>query len=678
MIFPDQPGRTASIAEWAIWNAAIGRLTGAYKVFPCWPGEKHPLRKGWQADASWDRLTVETIWANSPKANIGLALQPGFLAIDGDLYKPGKEAALDAFEAKHGALPDTLEFRSARGGVHLIYRTARTFGNSRGTLPDFGDIRGHGGLIIGPGSYFEGLRYGVEGLAQPAALPASIDGCLIEKKHLSPEERRELPQFVSLDDPRNIARFVAWLQSEARFAVEGQGGNNVLAATGAAGSSYALSWDTTLECMADHWNPRCEPPWDDADLEKHGGSGYRSASSAFGNMADRDPKLMFPTVTAPKQPYAGWGSQAVSIAELRARGPAPERQWALGSEGDGWMPLGDLTLLYGPGGAGKTTLVGQMALSFDAGTPLFGNIPARKMKVLYVGCEDDMSELHRRFELQSKGTGGENVSLVSLIGHDTALHPPFAFGTIREDTPDTPFYQFLEHHLSAMGDGDKVLFLDNLGQMYFGDDTNKAQVSTFMNRYVRRLLLAHGATCVILAHPSSSQIQSGEGGAGSPAWSANVRSHLFFDWQRDGKNGESGRPAGDIRVLSRKKANYSRVHKPGEGVFLARGADWRFSVVEKPPTPETPKAKKVREGAPQPEDVNSLFISRKCLQAMMENFPGRVWPSDISLARDLAATMGAQGHTVSDRTLERHLKTHRASGFPHYHVDGGWTCKVKV
>lgn len=83
------------------------------------------------------------------------------------------------------------------------------------------------------------------------------------------------------------------------MSIEGRGGNNVLAATGAMSSSYALSWDVTLECLTEHWNGRCEPPWDDVDLERHGGSGYRSASSSFGNMASRDPKLMFPAaVTA--------------------------------------------------------------------------------------------------------------------------------------------------------------------------------------------------------------------------------------------------------------------------------------------------------------------------------------------------------------------------------------------
>lgn len=670
MTFPDQPSRSASILEWALWCADVGRITGAFRVFPCWAGEKLPLRKGWQQAATNDRVAIEAMWTNDPRCNIGLAIQPGFLVIDADLYKPGKEAALDAYEAKNGELPRTLEFCSARKGVHLIYRTDRDLGNSTGTLPDFGDVRGAGGLIVGPGSWFEGLRYGVDHLAAPTLLPTHVAGNLVERKHRAPDERRELPEFVSLDDPQNIERYVTWLKTEARPSIEGQGGNNTLAATGAAGSSYALSWDVTLGCMLEHWNPRCQPPWDDADLERHGGSGYRSASSPFGNMAQRDPRLMFPVVPAAgDQPYTGWGAEVVNLGDLLARGPAPPRQWALGDDADGWMPLNDLTLLYGPGGAGKTTLVGQMARCFADGVPLFGNIPLRQMQVLYVGCEDDMDELHRRFMAQGSVESGHNVSLVSLIGIDTALHPPFKFGVIPEETPDTPFYQFLDHHLAAMGDGDKMLFLDNLGQIYFGDYQDRGQIAIFQNRYVRRLLLKRRATGCILAHPSTSQVQSGDGGAGSPAWSANVRSHLFFDWVRDGKNGEAGRPIGETRVFSRKKANYSRVHQPGEGVFLKRDANWTFSLAEKPKPPETPKAKRQREAAT--DDVDTYFVSRKALTEMMEGIKGRLW-TDRALAKDLSSFMGKQGHTLSQRTLERHLQKHRESGFPHYHVGIGW------
>jgi hypothetical protein len=452
MNLPEQPAADAPIAEWAGWCADLGRITGAFKVFPCRPGEKMPLHTGWQQSATDDRKTIEAAWLNHPKANIGLAIQPGFVAIDGDLYKEGKEAALVAYEAKHGELPRTLEFRSARGGVHLIYSTDRILSNSRGTLPDFGDVRGQGGLIVGPGSYFEGLRYGVDNLAVPAALPSHVASCLVARRSTA-EDRRELPQFVELDDPQNIERFTAWLKTEARPSVEGQGGNSTLTATGAMGSSYALSWDVTLQAMLEHWNPRCEPLWDDDVLEKHGGSGYRSANSQFGNMASRNASLMFEAqargeVIPLEAKYGNLKQYFESVLssarkrELRgklfsavARDPAPK--WII----QGWRPQGGVASPFGDSGSGKTYIAIHRALCVATGTPYarredfagFWVGPARPV-VIFAG--EDPEGVKQRINAAIQG-GGFDRALAenNLIFVDTvyAINRPDGLAAMAEE-----------------------------------------------------------------------------------------------------------------------------------------------------------------------------------------------------------------------------------------------------
>ena len=153
-----------------------------------------------------------------------------------------------------------------------------------------------------------------------------------------------------------------------------------------------------------------------------------------------------------------------------------------------------------------------------------------------------------------------------------------------------------------------------------------------------------------------------------------MRSHLFLDWLRDGKNGESGRPAGDIRVFSRKKANYSKVHKPGDGVFLARQDDWTFTIVPKPPTPETPRAKAKRER--DVEESNKMFVVRAALLKMMEAHVGRKWASDAVLSKDLAAAM--DNVMTADNLRTQYLRKIKIAGFPHHHDEQGWICISKT
>lgn len=179
--FPPPPDADASKLDCALWNAKIGNATGAFKIHPAHPGEKRPNGSDWVNRATNDPDKIRRQWKREPQANICLVIQPGFVAIDGDIYKPGNADALATFEAEHGKLPTTLTFRSARGGFHSIYKTTKTLGNGKGTLPDFGDVRGYGGQIIGPGSKFDGKPYTVWKLKHPVALPKKFEAMLSEK-----------------------------------------------------------------------------------------------------------------------------------------------------------------------------------------------------------------------------------------------------------------------------------------------------------------------------------------------------------------------------------------------------------------------------------------------------------------------------------------------------------------
>lgn len=197
-LLPAQPDENAPLRQWALWHAAVGRLTGAYKVFPCKPGQKEPRVK-WQDEATWDVDRLAAFWRDAPQANIGLAVQPDFVVLDLDDYKDGAKSALSAFEAQHGEPPRTLEFRSARGGYHLIYRTSKPLGNSRGALPTCIDVRGFGGYIVGAGSVFQGSRYKVEHAVIPEMLPPHIEAMLKQRTATERVRRTDYGEPIDWD-----------------------------------------------------------------------------------------------------------------------------------------------------------------------------------------------------------------------------------------------------------------------------------------------------------------------------------------------------------------------------------------------------------------------------------------------------------------------------------------------
>lgn len=564
-ILPATPLDNAPLIDWALWCAEVGRISGAWKVFPCVPGEKRPRHKGWQDDAASDRKTVETMWQNDPQANIGMAIQPGFLAIDCDLYKPGAGAALAALEETHGDLSRTFESNTPSGGIHLIYSTTKTFGNGTGSLPDFGDVRGFGGFIVGPGSHFNGKRYSVELATLPVPLPAHIEAMLCETKTRDRSKPDEPVQGVTVDDPRNVSCFTDWCAGTSRRTVatpkgqvaepciEGQGGNNRLAATGAWAHDCGLSPDKALEIALEHFNPRCEPPWDDDQFEIHFLSGYKSAAGELGSrapacdysylfkpvLATRDGQIVNDNIRPDSLPASTY-PEPKSAAELAA-GNFPRATYA-------WQDFileRHVNLLYGDGGTGKTLLALHIAVAIAAGLPLFDHRTVQS-PALIVLAEDDDGEAKARLEAICSSLGVNladlPITVWCLPGFDVNL------ACIRDDGTWEPgsFMKPLQKRLGKLGPS--FLILDTVSDIAALDETKRLPVNTLAKKVLTGLCRDFGATVLVNAHPSKAAMADGTGYAGSTAWNNAVRNRLSLEREKGGK--------GQRRVLKVAKANY--------------------------------------------------------------------------------------------------------------------------
>ena len=84
--------------------------------------------------------------------------------------------------------------------------------------------------------------------------------------------------------------------------------------------------------------------------------------------------------------------------------------------------------------------------------------------------------------------------------------------------------------------------------MYGGNENVRRETNTFLKTYVGSFCVNHNASVLVLAHPSVAGMRDGTGMSGSTAWENSVRSRAYFH-----KADEHD----DVRVLSRKKSNYS-------------------------------------------------------------------------------------------------------------------------
>ena len=142
----------------AIVDAALELQSLGLSVFPLTARGKKPIVESWAPyqEHCAPADVVAKWWGEYPDANVAVACGPvsGVLVldVDGDV---GCEA-LATLEAKHGALPETWRSLTGKGKHYwFYYPPGRSIGNSAKKLGAGLDTRGQGGYVVGPGSVHE-------------------------------------------------------------------------------------------------------------------------------------------------------------------------------------------------------------------------------------------------------------------------------------------------------------------------------------------------------------------------------------------------------------------------------------------------------------------------------------------------------------------------------------------
>src|SRR6516162_1742789 len=91
-------------------QAAIALGAKGLRVFPCWPRRKEPAIKDNLNLAAVDPVIIRKFWGELGQYNIGVVTgrASGIWVLDIDADHEG-EQTLRELEAKHGALPATVE-----------------------------------------------------------------------------------------------------------------------------------------------------------------------------------------------------------------------------------------------------------------------------------------------------------------------------------------------------------------------------------------------------------------------------------------------------------------------------------------------------------------------------------------------------------------------------------------
>ena len=353
----------------------------------------------------------------------------GIVIVDVDV-KEGQEglATLAALEEKYSmCFGDTFTVRTPSGGFHYYFRNTSTRKITGGTckLGPGIDVQAGNKYAVMFGSEIEdgpkqiGGKYTIINDAPMAALPDWIRDEIVTKvtKDVNTEGKIETPE-LDLDQPENIARAVEFLKTTDQICVEGsEMGGEYLYQIFLQVRDMGISEAFTRELVSQHYNERCEPPWDlsfgSSDLDhfsaklanaykyaQHSNPGAKTHEAkqiehqeAFGV----DPSLVIldKIVEPPNTLETMQGDVKLSSEpklEDEYQGEAPVREWLVHE----WIPLNEISSLYGAGGAGKSLLALQLGKAIANGIPFMNMEIPTPVPVLYVACEDNQEELHRR------------------------------------------------------------------------------------------------------------------------------------------------------------------------------------------------------------------------------------------------------------------------------------------
>lgn len=290
--------RKESRKEMTKLEHALALAEQGFWIFPIQSNAKFPpVFSGWQEGATRDSAVIQSIWQGRDY-NIGISTSrfredEALVVVDVDKgEKKNGESSLLWLELEGWELPDTATQSTPRGGRHLIYSCAAPVRQGTSVLGPGLDIRSRGGYIVGSGSTIDDGGYCLNAAPVVPAPEWLIARCGTAKVPT------EVPTpAVGIDQSRAEQRAVRYLATEAPLAIEGLAGDECTYKVAARCKDFGIAMTSCFHLMADHWNPRCQPPWSTDDLVAKVHNAYAYGTEAIGASA---PEVQFPPIVEPE------------------------------------------------------------------------------------------------------------------------------------------------------------------------------------------------------------------------------------------------------------------------------------------------------------------------------------------------------------------------------------------
>lgn len=501
-----------SLKEWALYYASLGLA-----VFPLKPKGKAPAINNGFHRATTDPKQIKSWWENTPDFNIGIATgQPsGLLAIDLDIDDEkgvnGYEI-LKSWQQNHGALPDSWQSITGRGGYHLIYGASEDFKCKTG-LYEGVDIRANGGYIVAPPSLHPNGRC-YEWETSPGDCPITPVNDTV-KAFLNGGRKAQDERKSPFELPNTIP--------------EGQRVSTLVSLIGKLKNS-GLADETIKVAVREENELKCSPPCTSEELEKE----------------------VFPALTRgwkAKKPYTK--NAAAVLDNGRYRAAKENVDFSLSNAADveikepewlisGYIPRYGITTIAGEGGTGKTSIWCALVASITTGQHSFltaNNIPfgsGEPENVLIFSAEDSWSYVLRN-RLEANGADLSRISFLSPEDDrftDLNFDSDLLKGIIIENRPSVIIFDPLQAFIPA--------------NLKMGDRNAMRKCFSPLMGYGEQ----YGVTSIIIAHANK---QSGVWGRKRIADSSDIwdgsRSVLMVGTC----------PDSNMRYISQEKSNYGRL-----------------------------------------------------------------------------------------------------------------------